>query len=250
MIKKSILSVVLSIVAAMPVAAQEPGAVSKPMQDVREKAREEIRTLKDTLQTQVKTAQDALRSDAMQKREEFRKMVDAKRDELKTKIDAERAALKDKLAKIRDERKKAAVERIAEEINRLNDNRVEHYLAVVEKLEKVLDNIVSRTDKAAGRGLDVAAVRTAIEAAKTAIAAAKTAIQAQSAKTYPVAVTTEDRLKADVGAARKALHADLLKVHEAVKAAREAVHKAATTLAQIPKVDDEPAATTTPTNTQ
>ncbi len=78
-------------------------------------------------------------------------------------------------------------------------------------------------------------------------AAARAAIEAQAGKTYSISVTTEQKLKEAAEAARKALHDDLNKVKEAVKAAHEAVRKAAVALAQIPRVDED-AATTTPGN--
>jgi len=58
-------------------------------------------------------------------------------------------------------------------------------------------------------------------------------------------------LKADVGSARQALHADLVKVRELVQKAREAVHKVAIILAQIHGVGNNSTstATTTPTST-
>ena len=118
---------------------------------------------------------------------------------------------------------------------------------------------MSRTDKAADRGLDVASVRTAIDAAKTAIASAEASVKAQAGKTYKITVTTEVGLRAAVKAAHDALKADLRKVHDSVRLAYEAVRKAAVALAQIPKVDDDgdgdddddsdDVATTTPTTT-
>ncbi|MBI2048810.1 MAG: hypothetical protein HYT30_02680, partial [Parcubacteria group bacterium] len=110
--------------------------------------------------------------------------------------------------------------------------------------------IGSRMEKAEANGRDVSAVKTAIAAAKTAIASARAAIEVQSKKTYDVAISTEDKLRPDVGKAREALRNDLVKVRETVFAARDAVHKAATTLGQVQGVNElevTPApATTTP----
>ena len=60
----------------------------------------------------------------------------------------------------------------------------------------------------------------------------------KAGKTYSFTVTTEDKLRSDVGAARQALHADLVAVREIVKAARDAVKSAAVALGQVPKVDE------------
>jgi len=48
-----------------------------------------------------------------------------------------------------------------------------------------------------------------------------------------------------VGKIRQALYNDLMAVQKTVKAVQEAVRKAATTLAQIPKVDELEIATST-----
>ena len=78
----------------------------------------------------------------------------------------------------------------------------------------------------------------AIEDAEAAIEVARAAVDAQAGETYEVEITDETRLRAEVGKARKELHDDLKAVFDLVKAAREAVREAATTLAQIPRPDD------------
>ncbi len=124
---------------------------------------------------------------------------------------------------------------------------------VLYKLEKVLDNIGTRAGKAEANGRDVSAVKTAITDAQNAIATSRTAIQTQAGKTYTIVINTENTLRQDVGQARQALHTDLVKIRDTVKAAYDAVRKAATTLAQIQNVDNLEVssgveATTTPTS--
>ena len=101
-----------------------------------------------------------------------------------------------------------------------------------------MEKINARVEKAAAKGLDVSAVRTALTAADAAIAISKVAIANQTVKTYAIAVTGEATLRQNVGAARRALHADLKAVEQTVKDAREAVRKAATTLAGVPRVNE------------
>ena len=127
---------------------------------------------------------------------------------------------------------------------------MDHFSAVLEKLEKILDRISSRTDKAEANGRDVTAVRTAIAEATNAIASARTAIQNQAGKVYSSEVSAESALRADTEKIRQSLRDDLTAVQKAVKIAQEAVRKAAVSLAQIPKVDElevETATTTQPT---
>ena len=235
----------VSLAVTLPVAAQTPTSTrfGEEVRDFREKVQETRETFKGEVQQRL----EDFRTFNEKTRTDFRAMVEQKRATAQQQLEAKRAELKTRLQTVRDEKKKEIVERIYDKLNDINKNRTDHFSAVVDKIEKVLERVVSRTDKASDRGLDVAGVRTAVEAAKTAIAAARAAIEAQAGKTYSISVTTEQKLKEAAEAARKALHDDLNKVKEAVKAAHEAVRKAAVALAQIPRVDED-AATTTPGN--
>ena len=131
---------------------------------------------------------------------------------------------------------------------------------LVIEMAKVLDKISNRTAKAEANGRDISAVKTAITEATNAIALSRTAIQNQAGKVYSIVINTSTisaststesvLLRADVGKIRQALHSDLTGVQKTVKTAQEAVRKVATTLAQIPKVDELEVATSTATTTQ
>jgi len=224
--RQALLSVILSLMLIMPAAAQvAPSGAAQ--------------------------ARDNLKQDVQIGREDLKKAIEEKRAQLQSQIEAKRAQLQERLKKIKDERKKAAVEKIDRQLTELNDRMLAHFTDLLKKLENVLGRISSRADKANARGLDVTAVRQAIADADKAIVAAREAVKAQAGKTYSVVVNTEATLKVDVQKARQALHADLKKVSDAVRAAREAVQQAAVKLAQIPKVDEEPAAPAQkPSNTQ
>lgn len=184
-----------------------------------------------------------------ERKEELKIRVEEKREELKNKIDKKREELKKKLEKIKDEKKGQALERIDRQIDELNRRLLDHYLNMSNKLSDVLIKISERADKAEERGIDVSAVRTAIDKANSAIEAIKVAVETQAGKTYTIQVTTEDNLKTDVGRARQALHNDLASVREVVKTAYELVRSAATTLAQLPKPTTTPKSETTTTPT-
>lgn len=173
--------------------------------------------------------------------------VAEKRAALKSDIETHRADLKERLAKIKDARKRQAVERIDKQLAELNSRRLDHYAAALGKLEKIMPRIEERANKVVTRGIDVSSVKTALTDAAKAIADAREAIKNQAAKVYNITVTTEEGLRAAVGEARKALHADLMKVQEAVKVARQAVQNAATTLAKLRDTKPVAPATTTPT---
>src|SRR3989338_7601731 len=181
------------------------------------------------------------------KREEFKHKLEAVREEVKQTRENIREELAEKLQVVRDVRKKDIVERLDERMDELNQNRAEHYANVLEKIEKALAHLISRTEKAAANGHDVSAVRAAITEAEAAIKTAREAVAAQAAKIYAFDITDEATLKQKIGEARRALETDLKKVHEAIKAAHEAVRKAVIALAGIPGVDsDATTATTTP----
>lgn len=240
--------------------------VQGQIRTIKLETKEDIRTLKgdvqkeiDALRQAVKaqpknaTSSKAAREAIKEKREQSKEEAKEKREEAEKKIEALRADLKVRLQKIKDERKKQVVEKIANELNALNKRMLEHYSNVLDKLEKSLERVSERADRGESRGLNVATVRTAIADADKAIDASRVAIIAQASSTYTVEITTEEKLKADVGKARQALHADLKKVRDTVKSAHDAVRKAAVTLAQIPRIDEAtstpptpPPATTTP----
>jgi len=186
-----------------------------------------------------------------QNRIEFRNQVQNKREEMKTKIDALKEKLRERLRERISERKRAIVERIYERINALNERMTDHYMDVLDHLEKVLERIESRTAKAKLNGRDVSKVEEAIQKAHEAIEKAREAVKAQAEKVYqPPQITTEENLKLDVGKLRQQLHDDLKAVEKLVKDARDAVRQAAVALAQIPKVDELEVPTTTETTTQ
>ncbi len=181
------------------------------------------------------------------RREELKKDLEAKREQMKDRMEQHHQELKDKLKTFRDQRKAQIAERVQNNLTALNERMITHFTNVLDRLEKILERIVSRTDKTEKNGRDVSAVRLAISKAETAIAAARGAVETQTGKTYPVEVGDESTVRADVSAARQALHKDLKTVHEAIVAAREAVHKAATSLGKIPKVDENPSKNATST---
>lgn len=143
--------------------------------------------------------------------------------------------LQEKLKVVRDEKKKVMVERIDERISAMNKNHTKRLLTVLEKLEAILNKISDRAQKLKEipAGLNTTAVDSAIASAKTAINAAKEVIVTQSAKTYSVEITSEAKLKANVGAVVSMFRKDLRDAHKAVIDAKQSVQKAERELALI-----------------
>jgi len=180
---------------------------------------------------------------------ELRNRIKNKREELKSKIEQLRERLKNQLReKIKNEAKEKIVDRVYQRINELNERMTNHYLNVLEKLEKILERIESRTAKAKLNNLDVSKVEEAINEAKVAILKAKEAVKNQAEKIYqPPEITNDETLKTKIGNLRQQLHNDLKSVESLVKQAREAVRKALVLLAQINKVDEFEVPEITPT---
>ncbi len=220
-----------------------PKVLSRPSVNV--KTQEEIEMLKKEM--------ELMRENAKKHKEEFKETIKTIKEELKVKIKTKREELKVRLEKIKDERKKEIVEKIDQQMDALNEKMIKHFSSVLEKLEEMLIRISERAGKASvERGLDVSAVRLAIDKANTTIVSARSAIEIQSGKTYTIKITSETALKADVGKTRQALRGDLAKVRDAVKAAQSAVKDAAVALAQLvtkskPSPSVSPGASSTPT---
>jgi len=180
---------------------------------------------------------------------ELRNQIKNKREELKPKIEQLRESLKNQLReRIKNEAKEKIVERIYQRINELNERMTNHYLNVLEKLEKILERIESRTAKAKLNNLDVSKVEEAINEAKVAIFKAKEAVKNQAEKIYqPPEIKDDKILRTKIGNLRLQFHYDLKSVESLVKQAREAVRKALVLLAQINKVDEFEVPENTPT---
>ena len=213
-------------------------------------AKTNLKTETEDTKERLKKAAETMKEDLKKRKEEFNEIVKTKKAELEVEIKVKREELKVRLEKIKDERKKETVEKIDQRIDALNEKMMQHFSNVLDKLEEMLVRISERADKASvERGLDISAVRSAVDKANTVIASARLAIEIQTGKTYTITITTESALKTDVGKTRQAFGADLEKVKDAVKAAHSAVKDAAVALARLvvkPKVSPSPTLEATP----
>lgn len=198
--------------------------------------REDIKTKRTELNTQLKEAQEAAK-----------KRIETVREEAKKAAETRRVELKDKISKLRDEKKKQIATRLDKQLAHLNAKWTDHFNNVLNRLSEILSKVELRANKAETNGKDITAVKTAITNAKTAIATARAAVEAQAKKTYITTFSSEKELGAAFKAVREQLHKDLFGLRDgAMKSAREAVQSAHQALKGVPKVDDEPNATTTP----
>lgn len=144
-----------------------------------------------------------------------------------------RDEFRSKLTTIRDEKKRAIVDRIDQRLVLTNTNRTTIMLRHLAKIEEVLARIESRVNQLASTGKDVTSVRTAISTSRTAITTARTAVTTQAAKTYAISITTEDKLGTSVSTVRTAFAKDLQSAHQAVVTARKSVRDVLKALAKI-----------------
>lgn len=257
------LSILLWFALALPASAifhlrqaqpegQAPAATTtRPAPGVRERVQERREGTQERAQQQRQETRQQAQEQREGVRREFQERLEQLRTERAQRVEAERAQLRERLQRVRDQKKREAVERIDRRLAELNERMLDHFKEVLTRLEGVLERIRTRAARAQERGLDASSVNTAITQAEEKIASARSAIEAQAAKTYAITVNTEGTLRRDVGQTRQALHNDLKVARESVFVARDAVHRAAVTLAQIPRVDEPepapaPTATTTP----
>lgn len=158
--------------------------------------------------------------------EEREAAMEERKEEMKTRMESRKEAIDDwhtqlkaRLAAWKDKTKAEIAERIQTNLDALNERMTKHFDTQLDTMVSIMVR-VSAGDVNGDGAAD-------ISLANTAIANAQAANDDQADNTYAVNVSTEATAKADVGAARKKLHDDLKAVWEKVKAAREAVRKAA-----------------------
>ena len=138
-----------------------------------------------------------------------------------------------KLAAIRDEKKKAIVARIDQQIVKLNSGRTSTMLRHLDTIQGVLDKLKTKTQDLANDGKDVTAINAAITKAQAAIDSARTAITVQAGKTYTINITTDANLGSAVSNTRLAFARDLKTVHQAVVTARKATKDVLVAIAKV-----------------
>lgn len=173
-----------------------------------------------------------------EERELFRQQIETQKTTLQQTIQLRREALTTKLRAVRDEQKRMRTETIYDNVQKFNENRVEHYTAALEKIQTILGRIISRMEKARTFGLDISAVERKVTEANKAIGDARAAVEVQAKKVYAITVTSEVTLKTDVQKTREAIHADTVAVRETVRQALEAVQNAARALAGIRGINE------------
>lgn len=209
--------------------------------------KDDVNSIRNVLKTngvEIKAQLEQMIQSVKNKREEFKTELTASKEQVTLKIAEMKTNFKESLSKIKDENKKISAEKIVSIIQDLNTKSTDNLSNKIDQIENVLVSIESRISKAESNGLDVTLVKGEVEKAKTAIKDARDSVSAQSKKVYTTNVTDETTLKAEMKKLRDTFSTDIKAVHEKVKQAHVAVRITATTLAKIPKIDEEVEVTT------
>ena len=180
------------------------------------------------------------KKERIKERIENRKLLVQERiADIKERIASREASLREKLATFKDKRKSALVERVNTNLNRINQNRTDHFKKFLENASRILLRLEQRVATKAAEGADTTKANAAIADARVAIASASAAVNAQALMDYTITISSESAAKADVKEQRNALHEDLSKVKQLVMVAKQAVANAirvaATTLKGVGK---------------
>ena len=139
-------------------------------------------------------------------KEEARVIMQAKRDEFKVKLQT-----------IKDQKRKALIEKIDAKLTQVNANQTAKFSEVLVRLQGFLDKIKqSVTDTK---------ILANIVAAQTAIDTAKAAVDAQAAKIYTIEIVDDTTLKLNAGTTVSQLRVDLMNIYKLVVDAKQAVQK-------------------------
>ncbi len=174
-----------------------------------------------------------LHEEVVKGRQDFLEEVKAKREAAQAEFRVKQEAFKEKLAQIKDERKKALVEKLSERCQEINKKRTDTMTAMLTKFSTILENITNRAATAKTNGKDTTSVDTAVASAQTAITSAQTAVAAQAAGECVITINSESTLRTDVGAAISSLEKDMKVAYDAVLAARKAVGNAVKALGLV-----------------
>lgn len=213
------------------------------VKDIRTQAKESIKQNKEELNGKVNDiiASSTLSADEKKNKieEERNKRIQEIRTNAQKNILKVREALKANLKKIKDQRKVQIVENTDQKLEKINNNRTDHLLNVLNNLEEVLAKINIRISAAQDKGVDVSSAKNSSSDASKAIADARVAVEAQAAKVYKMTITTENKLKVDVGNTVNKLQNDLKQVRAIVQNAHDSVRKTAVALAKALGFNDE-----------
>ena len=136
--------------------------------------------------------------------------------EREAKIASKAAQLKTRLQNFKDQLKAQIVQRVSDNLNKINSNRVAAMNGNLQKMTAILDKLEGKTASSSAAATD----------ARNAIAEAEKAVTVQSEKDYTISVTTENKIRTDTKSVRDKLFKDLQSIKKIMIEAKQSVAKA------------------------
>jgi len=133
---------------------------------------------------------------------------------------------RDEIKTIKDERKKALVQRISDRISEINTRLTTRMTNSLNRMTALLTNLKTKSSELKTAGKDTAALDAAITSAETAITNAQALVNSQSQKTYSADIISDTSVKSPIAQMFSQFKIDILAAYNAVVSARQAVANA------------------------
>lgn len=153
-----------------------------------------------------------------------REKLQQKRVDIRANAATHAAELKAKLSKFKDKKKAEVTQKVSGNLNKINQNRTDHFLKFLAKATEILNKLETRVNGAGSK--DTTSAKAAIADARASLASAKAAVQAQAGKDYTITVSSETKVRSDVTLIRDRLHQDLQAIRKQVVDAKQSVANA------------------------
>ncbi len=201
---------VLSLVVALPVFAEDIGVTSVKTESAREQAKQEMERTREQAKTEAENI-----------REKAKTEIERVREQAKTNLEYTREKLKDSRGEIK---KEIASKRV--------NQTLKVYTEAADRLDKIVVRIEARIAKIKAAGGDTTAIQTSLDLGKTKLAEARAGIAAfaavdvSSATSTSTAQTLFNTVKTAAAKAKEALktaHASLVKTITLIQGAEKIV---------------------------
>lgn len=180
-------------------------ASSQTATNAASRLKEQRQRLKDQQQTSISQIKKGARAEL---RQQIKEAVQAKKEAVRDAVATKKGEFKAKLQAIKDEKKKALIERIDTKLSNVNEKHTNRFTQVLSNLQTLLDKISQDADVTDAQG---------------AVDTAQAAVADQAAKTYIITISTEIALRSDVGTVVSQLRQDLMATHKLVVDAKQKV---------------------------
>lgn len=184
-----------------------------------------------------------------QVRESVLDRVSENREAVKERNANRKTLLMERVEEITDDVKRAALERILNSFETINENKTTRWANALDTLSSILERIKTKLDALEEEGVDTASAVAQVTEAESLLADATEAVEAQAEKIYDVEFTDETTLREVVSPVAQQFKQDLRTTFSAVTATRDAVREAARALAGVNSdstVNEEEQNTVTP----